>query len=48
MIIETTYQTIKEQANTYMRRGDLSGYLQSLLKLQHLRRELSLLKTAKV
>lgn len=45
MTIEIAYQTLKTRANNQMKRGDLAGYFQTLIQLQQMRRELSLLKT---
>jgi len=43
MTIESTYNQLKENANKQMKTGDVTGYLRSLIQLQQMRRELSLL-----
>lgn len=48
MTIEIAYQTLQTRANNQMKRGDLTGYLQTLLQLQQMRRELSLLNTSRL
>lgn len=48
MNIEIAYQTLQTRAHNQMKRGDLTGYLQTLLQLQQMRRELSLMKTRSI
>jgi len=43
MTIESMYSQLKQNANNQMKRGDVTGYLRSLIQLQQMRRELSLL-----
>lgn len=43
MTIESTYNQLRENANNQMKRGDLTGYLKSLIQLQQMRKELSML-----
>ena len=48
MIIETAYRNLQNRANSQMKHGDIAGYLRSLIQLQQMRKELSLLQTSKV
>ncbi|NEN23884.1 hypothetical protein G3O08_10265 [Cryomorpha ignava] len=48
MTIEIVYQTLQTRANNQMKRGDLTGYFQSLIHLQQMRRELSLMNTSRI
>jgi len=46
MIIETAYKELQDRAYSQMKCGDIGGYLRTLIQLQHMRKELSLLKTS--
>lgn len=48
MIIETTYRKLQDQAYNQMKHGDIAGYLRTLIQLQQMRKELSLLRTSEI
>ena len=48
MIIETAYRELQNRAYDQMKRGDIAGYLRTLIQLQQMRIELSLVSTSKI
>lgn len=48
MIIETTYRELQNRANNQMKHGDIAGYLRTLIQLQQMRKELSLVRTSEI
>ena len=48
MIIETAYRELQNRANNQMKNGEIAGYLRTLIQLQQMRKELSLVRTSRV
>ena len=48
MIIETAYRELQERANNQMKCGEIAGYLRTLIQLQQMRKELSLVSTSAI
>lgn len=46
MIIETAYRELQDRAYNQMKLGDIAGYFRTLIQLQQIRKELSLMRTS--